>query len=236
MYTLARRFSKLNYWLLDLVAPPGCVVCGRVGTWLCAACAATFPLFLGPLCRRCGRPLPQAGLCAGCQEHPLQLGTLRSALIFEGQVRDALHVLKYRGGRSVAEPLGQIMARAWDAYHLQSDVLMPVPLFPNREARRGYNQAALLAKVLGRTLRIPVASQVLERVRNTRSQTRLNKEERQHNVAGAFALRTPVELTGWRVTLIDDVATTGATLDACAGVLLACGAREVNAFTLARAP
>jgi len=234
--SLIRTGRQLYHSISDLLFPPSCVQCQRLNVWLCLACAETWPLFTGPLCVRCGRPLPVPDICPGCRTHPLQLSTVRSALIFEGAIRDALHALKYRGGRQTAVPLAQVMAHAWAYHGLTSNVLMPVPLFPQREAQRGYNQATLLAKALGRILRLPVASQVLTRVRNTPSQTKLDKAARKHNVAGAFALRESLDLTGWRVTLIDDVATTGATLDACAAVLLASGATEVHAFTLARAP
>ncbi len=128
------------------------------------------------------------------------------------------------------------MAEAWQGAPLRSEVLVPVPLYPEREARRGYNQAALLARALGRYLELPVATRALVRIRNTASQTQLNREERRANVSGAFVLQKDVELAGRYVTLVDDVATTGATLEACAAALGAEGVKGVNAFTLARAP
>lgn len=118
---------------------------------------------------------------------------------------------------------------------MQSDVLVPVPLHLGREARRGYNQSALLAIALGQRLDVPVVLNALTRVRNTRSQTQLGFEERQTNVQGAFAATDAANLAGKRVTLIDDVATTGATLNACAEALLVHGVSQVSAFTLVHA-
>ena len=110
--------------------------------------------------------------------------------------------------------------------------LIPVPLHPEREQKRGYNQSVLLARELGRILNVPVVEDELVRTRNTASQTHLSREERLTNVAGAFACKTQHRFAGKRVTLIDDVATTGATLDASALALLAYGAEKVGAFTL----
>ncbi len=165
----------------------------------------------------------------------MRVNPVRSVFLFEGIVRDALHALKYRGGISVANSLLEPLARAWGAYPWRADLLVPVPLHAARELRRGYNQAAVVSVLLGRRLGLPVASRLLQRVRNTPSQTKLNRAERQQNVSEAFSCQ-PVDLTGYCVVLIDDVATTGATLDACAGALLDAGAKAVAAFTIARAP
>lgn len=134
------------------------------------------------------------------------------------------------------KPLTQSMVAAWRRQHMQSDILIPVPLYPSREIKRGYNQAALLARALGRELNLPVAIQALSRKRNTVSQTQLGRQARRENVQGAFHYTSEHSLAKKHVTLIDDVATTGATLNACAEVLLAHGVHSVNAFTLARAP
>ncbi len=227
----------LSYrWLLDLVAPPLCVGCRAVGVWLCAYCAAKIPLHVGPQCSRCGRPWTQSGLCTVCHEHPLQVNPVRSAYLFEEPIRSAIHAFKYRGGMQIVETLAPSLTQAWRASNMVSDLLVPVPLHARREARRGYNQAQVLTRVLGAQLALPTASRALRRVRDTASQTHLNREARHRNVAEAFAVFPELELTGLVVTLVDDVATTGATLNACAVVLLEAGAKAVNAFTLARAP
>jgi len=228
--------------VLDLFVPPRCVVCKHVGTWLCERCVPQIPLFTAPICPRCGRPLNVSEnrgtehLCAVCRAAPLQVAPVRAAFLFEGEIRDAIHALKYRGASDILKPLAGRIVESWHRHHLPSDVLVPVPLHANREAKRGYNQSMLIAKTLGRQVGLPVVSGALVRVRETASQTRLKRDERKRNVEAAFSCVTCAPFAGKQVTLVDDVATTGATLDACATALLACGAQSVNAFTLARAP
>ena len=127
------------------------------------------------------------------------------------------------------------MHEAWLTQEMRGELLVPVPLHPQREAKRGYNQAALLAVALGEEIGLPVAEQALQRVRNTASQTKLTRQERRVNVNAAFEMKTGADFQGKHVVLVDDVATTGATLEACAITLLQGGAKNVSAFTLARA-
>ncbi len=220
---------------LDVLFPPRCIVCGRVDAWLCQGCVPRLPWLRGPTCSRCGTPLERAGLCPRCREAPLRLIRIHSLLLFEGPLRTAIHRFKYQHGWPLARPLGELMANYWRTHPLPADVLVPVPLHPTRFLRRGYNQSALLAGELGKRVGLPLDESALQRVRATASQMRLKAEARRRNVAGAF--RCPDgRMEGRRVVLIDDVCTTGATLEACADALYAGGASEVRAMTLARAP
>ncbi len=234
--SLLRGGWELYRQVLDIFAPPCCVVCQKVGTWLCEACAHKIPPFYAPLCPRCGRPENSQSVCRVCQKTPLNVAPIRATFLFQGAIRDIIHALKYRGARNILPPLAEPMAEAWRYHKMESDLLIPVPLHANREAERGYNQSILIARTLGSQIGIPVAEGVLTRVRNTLSQTKLNQAERKKNVSDAFAYSAATQLDGKCVTLIDDVATTGATLEACAVVLVSNGAKRVNAFTLARAP
>ena len=208
--------------VLDLLFPPPCVGCGRGGHWLCPACVAA----IAPAPARQDRLAPLADLwVVGVYADPL---------------KRAIDRFKFKGQRRLAEPLGRLLIVT---YRRQTqarpgavpDVIVPVPLFPSHQAERGYNQSALLARVLGRGVGLPVIDGPLRRIRDTPQQARLNAEQRKRNVVDAFSCqpRHPA-LVGRSILLIDDVCTTGATLVECAGALLAGGAKEVRALVLAR--
>ncbi|GAB4558827.1 MAG: hypothetical protein Kow0047_04290 [Anaerolineae bacterium] len=175
------------------------------------------------------------GVCSICRHSPPPLTAIRSATEFQDPIREAIHRLKYRGCRDLAMPLAQLMYDRWPPDWGDVDLLAPVPLHPDRERARGYNQAALLARELANRLAVPLATHLLERVRATRPQVELSAQERRENVRGAFIVPRPEEARGAVVVLIDDVATTAATLSACADALWAAGVADVRAFTLARA-
>jgi ComF family protein len=153
---------------------------------------------------------------------------------FEGSLREAVHQFKYRPCRALGRPLGEWMAKN---VRLVSDIdiIMPVPLHTKRLRQRGFNQALLLAHRMSEAHRIPCSRDNLYRSRPTRPQVELTGAERIRNVAGAFALRKPGEVVERSVVLVDDVFTTGATMNECASVLKRAGAAQVTAFTLARA-
>ncbi len=207
---------------LDLLFPPRCVGCGRGGHWFCPACvAATAP---APVWNAGLEPL--AGLwVTGLYEDPLRL---------------AIHALKYDGKRQVAAPLARLLAATYrqqmpGSARPRFDAALPVPLHPKRQAERGYNQSALLARGLAREVGLPLREDLLRRARHTPQQVGLDHAQRRANVAGAFVCpsRHPA-LAGAALLLVDDVCTTGATLVACAETLRAAGARAVWGLTLAR--
>lgn len=155
---------------------------------------------------------------------------------FSGVVRDALHHLKYAGERRLAEPLGEAVARRWTVASAGGDLLVPVPVHRDRAARRGYDQAVLIATVAARRLGLPAVT-ALERWRSTTAQYELDRRHRAANVSGAFRTvggKAGEAIRGRWVVLVDDVMTTGATLSACAEALEAAGASAVSAVTVAR--
>ncbi len=187
-----------------------------------------------PFCVRCGDAAVADELCTRCQTFPLQIESIRSIVYFEGALRQAMHWLKYRGRTVLADPLGDLMAAYWTQQAVPIDVVVPVPLHAARLHERGYNQAALLAREMARRAGLAVDEQVLIRHRATDSQIKLDTNQRKENVHDAFRCSSN-GLAGKRVLLIDDVCTTGATLEACAIALYDGGARSVQALTLARA-
>jgi ComF family protein len=178
--------------------------------------------------------MPAPILCAPCRAHVSNLVNLRSVGYYATPLREAIHALKYSGVRALAEPLSALLADCLKVWSPPIEVIVPVPLHRSRVRYRGYNQASLLAQALGQRVCLPVCGDCLERQRATRSQVGLTAPERHSNVAGAFACTTN-SLHGTRVLLVDDVFTTGATLEASAQALLAAGALGVWALTLARA-
>jgi ComF family protein len=230
-------FQKSTQSLLNLLFPPRCVVCKASDSWLCQPCLSQIPLIHRPICQRCGTPLTSsAALCRQCQNHPLQfIAGIRSASYFDhNPIRPAIHFLKYRNHQAVAAALAQLLADAYRRFQLNVEVIVPIPLHTSRLRERGYNQCELLARQLSLSLNLPVNTTSLQRVRHTKSQMTLSAVERHQNLAGAFACRD-VSLAGRRVLLIDDVCTTGTTLDACAEALAQSGAASVWGLTLAKA-
>ncbi len=223
----------LGNGLLDLLFPPRCPGCGRVGALFCHDCQTQVELIPPTVCGRCGRPVTEAGLCTACRGHPSSLDGIVSAAIFGGPLRAAIHSLKYGNNRALAAALAGYMATAWRQRAYTADCIVPVPLHASREAERGYNQAALLARAIGPVLGLPVNEKLVVRHRATRQQALLSAAERHANVSGAFACRKTA--AGLRIVLVDDVCTTGSTLEACATALAAAGAASIWALTLARA-
>lgn len=221
---------------LDLLFPPRCQVCELPDQFpLCEGCWSAFPRVLPPVCQVCGRPLrgppDLVFTCMPCRHRHHHL-RVRAFGRYEGRLREAVHALKYGGKLALAEPLGRALAEVAAAEGLlaATDLVVPVPLHPRRQAHRGFNQAEELACSLGRAADKPVV-RALVRVRDTPSQTELDERQRRSNVRGAFQPRR--DLRGMRVLLVDDVVTTGSTLRECARVLKAAGAAEVRAVTVA---
>ena len=221
---------RLTGAALDLAFPAACSGCGREGDPLCAVC---LPALDARLALPGGTPI---GLPA---ELPAPLLQLESCAPFAGPVRAALHDLKYAGERRLAGPLGDALARRWARVGTGAEVVVPVPVHAERERRRGYDQAALIAEVAGERLGLPVV-RALERQRATIAQFELGRDERAANVDGAFRVRaghaTEVarSVAGRWILLVDDVVTTGATLAACAFALERAGAPAVSAIAVAR--
>lgn len=223
---------------LDLLFPPRCAGCGRGGFLLCPACWKTMQPLTTPFCARCGVALNSADeSCTFCRYQRLHLHGLRGVNSYQGPLRKAIHALKYEGQQRLAEPLGLLLARAVQRYSLHTDGIVPLPLHPQRQQQRGYNQAELLAEVCANYLKVPYLKNLVLRQRATRSQVDLTFHERQQNVAGAFVLAPTASsrVKSYRsLLLIDDVSTTGATLEACAAPLYAAGVQHIWGLVLSR--
>lgn len=232
-----QRFRQVIQSVLDLLFPPHCAACERGGHVLCPVCLAGIQPLQEPLCRLCGSPRVTEAICHSCRYHPLRLNGIRAAARFEAPLRPCIHALKYKGCKRIAGQLGTLLSETYRRYEMQADLIAPVPLHREREQQRGYNQAFLLAQVCAQQLGLPLCPEIVQRVRATSAQVDLNGAARRENVAGAFvcsAFSTTGRLVRRRILLIDDVATTGATLEACAAPLFEAGAAAVWGLVLAR--
>ena len=221
---------------LDMVFPPRCVYCGRLGSWLCDQCQEEAQPIGPDICIRCGNPLTVRGLCQQCrQDPPDPLRGIRGVFFYNGPIAQSIRSLKYHGVRPLAPILAAHLASYIEEHPVPFDGVIPVPLHPEKLASRGFNQSELLAGGVTETLGMPLRTDLLERTRATRPQAQLNRRQRLQNVADAFAPIEGVRLHGETLLLIDDVATTGATLRACARALRRAGAGDIWALTVARA-
>jgi ComF family protein len=228
--------------MLAVLLAPACAACGApldapTRGAVCGGCWSRVAPMSPPFCTTCAEPLPSwraistaERQCARCRRAGTAIAMARAIGAYDGALRDIVHALKYDGRRSLAAPIAARMrAHGADVLH-GADIVVPVPLHRTRLLRRGFNQAADLAGHLG----VPCQA-ALRRTRATPSQTDLPAARRHANVRDAFAVRRGAALDGRCVVLVDDVSTTGATLEACARVLRQAGAREVRALTAARA-
>lgn len=231
----ARPASRFSGRLLDLVFPTRCAGCGALGDLFCVACRGLVQPVPPPVCIRCGRPVQHEGRCTACRDASFEVAAIRAAAVYREPVSQAIHEFKYNGRKALSQPLGELLAAYWSGRRVSVDLVAAVPLHQRRLKERGFNQSHLLAETLCRTVGLPLLhEEVLRRERETQQQVHLGPEERRQNVSGAFAWNGPA-LAGARVLLIDDVATTGATLEACGEALHAAGAGRVWALTVARA-
>lgn len=233
--------------LASVFFPATCVLCKTIVEDLslalvCHRCWGQVVPFQGPVCVRCGYAFPSSNLqvpsplCGGCRRDYFQFDFARSYSDFQDPLKEIVHQFKYRAHPSLATPLAGLLFSAYSSHlrEFSSDILAPVPLHKSRERERGFNQSLLLAKGFSRLAHIPLRPHLLARTRATQTQAGLSRRARRLNLAGAFALSQKGEVSGKVVLLIDDVFTTGATLNECARLLKANGARRVNVLTLAR--
>ncbi len=240
---LRERLRVWGHVLLDLVYPPACVVCERAGPkmWpVCPVCLAAAQR-LGPnRCERCCRefPGPSEGAfrCANCSGRHFAFEHFATVYQAHGVVRTCVHALKYQRIRAVAPVLASWAAEALALPPLAGggfDSLVPVPLHPKKERIRGFNQSQLLAEALSRCTGIPVVPALVRQV-DTPTQTRFNRRQRMENLRSAFAPAKGICMNHLRPLLVDDILTTGSTLDECARALRGAGVRSVCAVTVAR--
>jgi ComF family protein len=251
------RLEPLLQWALvslgralsDSIFPRRCLVCqellpDRPNWYLCQACVGEIEPFRGPACSLCGRPFwtfgqgficPKA-LCGLCRAKPPPFAKARAFGLYQGPLKGLILRMKYRPEAKVAFALGRVLALGYPKLFgsVIPDVVVPVPLHTERFLEREFDQSVLMGRELGRTMGWPFR-RWLRRIRPTEPQSRLSRPRRRANVRGAFVLAPAAKPAGRRVLLVDDVITTGATVEEASRVLVASGAGEVYVYAAARA-
>jgi ComF family protein len=236
------------FWhaLIDFFFPPKCHFCGNSLGELpddhpCPVCTEKIKFFSHPRCPCCGLGFGDTPgedhLCSKCLTEERYFTRARAIGPYEGLMADAIHRFKYQGASRLAKPLGTFLAEYKDPEFPFSDfeLILSVPLHPRRLRQRGFNQSLLLARCVSRTHSISLDLTSLQRTLHTEPQTQLSGTERQKNIRGAFEVLRPERIAEKHILLIDDVFTTGATVQECSRVLLKAGAMGVDVLTLARA-
>ena len=231
---------------LDFFFPPLCHVCRQFietagPLHICNSCLEQFSFFdRQPLCTVCGIPFDGAGgdhICGKCLIHRPCFDAARAACLYDGPGMEMIHAFKYSQKSHLRKPLALLAVRELSGFveGIRPDLIVPVPLHGKRLRQRGFNQAVLLGELLSREWGVAMERRGLQRSRWTEPQINLTAEQRRENVKGAFAVRIPQAINGRRILLVDDVLTTGSTVDECARVLKRGGAAGVYVVTVARA-
>lgn len=238
MIELRPLATKICGSVLDIVLPVHCIGCGESDAYLCPDCRSSLPPLEPPYCEICADP-GVSGVCRDCQgltaSGGLSIQGIRAPFLMEGLVREAIHGFKYRNCRVAAPPLADAMAQFLEkqSQPLPGEVIVPVPIHRKKLRERGYNQAALLASELAKRTGLELEEKLLERTRHSPAQALSgSRQQRRENIHQAFDCRS--DASGKNILLVDDVCTTGSTMDACAAALAGAGAKSVWGVALAR--
>lgn len=230
---MKRQACLMAKGILDYLYPPRCPGCDRLlaqGQTICEDCSQKIRRAAEPVCKRCGKPMEyeRREYCADCfgKEHKYRQG--KAVFIYEGKIRQSMYRFKYSNKREYAAFYAAEAARLYKDWirRKQIEVIVPIPMYQGKKRRRGYNQAEVFAKALGRELGMPVDTGLVRRVRDTTPQKELNDKERRCNLKNAFQL-VPNIVKYKEILLVDDIYTTGSTMDAVAEVLLSAGVKNI---------
>lgn len=226
--------QKLKINVLDLFFPPRCVGCGVLGSLFCDECKINILFISEQTCPRCNKISPKGKFCNRCRPKVALSGIASSAYFREGNIKEAMHGFKYEGVSALGHDLSGFLTSIIGREKIKFDVIMFVPITKKRYSWRGYNQAEILARGISAYFQKPIVPGLLK-AKETKTQVGLQKKEREKNISGAFKFKgKKPQIKDKRILLVDDVVTTGTTLNECAKVLKSAGAREVWAITVAK--
>lgn len=227
-------FCYHHFWnALDWVFPPACSGCGKLSIRWCFECDSKLQNLPETICEICGYPIEGGIICSRCKNEQPNYSCMRSLYSYRDEIRNALHHLKYDSDLGVGEILAEKCASFLTSLDWKIDVILPVPLGKTRKKERGYNQAALIALPMALKLGLRYGGKNLVRVKETVSQVEYSAEQRKSNVHEAFKARGN-DLNGKNVLVIDDIITTGSTIDECAIALKGAGVKNVYGLSVAR--
>ena len=229
------RIFRTGWKFIDILFPPCCAGCGEWGERYCRTCVTNTQIISPNICQICGEPLgPSPGsICARCNNDTPFFTAVRSWSLFEDPLKKAIHKLKYQRNLGLGEVMARPMAKLLLDCDWDIDLITAVPLDKARELERGFNQSDILARPLSWLSNNSYRQDAIKRARNTRSQVGLSRDERIENMAEAF-IGNPEIVNAKSVLVVDDVITTGSTLNACSKSLIKSGAKRVFGLTLAR--
>jgi ComF family protein len=228
--------------LLDLIYPPRCIFCTEIIPFqeergICKRCRNTLPFIEGKVCQKCGKPIQDSDhrtTCFDCIKNSHVYDRGWAVFAYEGMVKDAIYRFKYGGHKEYGKYLGKLMAEKIK-YQISEegfDLIIPIPIHKRRKKERGYNQAEELAKSISSELGIPMDPFILARVKETSPQSGLSIVQRQNNIKKAFKIDDTINLHQMKILLIDDIYTTGTTINYCADLLKERGAKKVFFLSL----
>ncbi|OGB76175.1 hypothetical protein A2476_02620 [candidate division CPR3 bacterium RIFOXYC2_FULL_35_7] len=218
--------------ILDFLFPQKCLYCGQVGSVVCQNCVSQLPFPKTQICPICYNPSLIGKTHDFCQKR-YNLDGLTFCFYYDDKIKEAIKKIKYRNLFSYVDELVARGISKLDLEQFKDFMIIPVPLHEKRLKSRGFNQAEIIGKVLSGKLNIQLRTDILKRVKDTSSQVKLNKKAREENIKDAFTVNSKVKFKNMKALLVDDIFTSGATLNECAKILKKAGVQKVRGFTLA---
>lgn len=228
--------KKISAFVLDILFPVECINCGEEGKWICKNCAMLIKLTPQDHCPICAREEKTSRICFDCRNKTYLSGLVVGVPYRDNLVKKAIHLFKYRFLRDLSGFLSEILIKQFAGFADRNNfMVIPVPLHKKRLRWRGFNQSELLALAIAKHYNLEIDTNALSRLKNTIPQVEVaDRRKRIDNIKNAFVIIKPESVKDKKIMLIDDVATTMATLDECARVLRLAGAKEVWAAVIAR--
>jgi len=230
---ILQSLHNFSLSVLDWIFPPSCLGCGKEGVFICSKCFSDVNIVPANVCNTCGNFTSKKGYCPQCARYPISYSGFRAFAYYDGVIRKAIQQLKYHNDLGIGRYLSEFILKTYQRTTWDAEIIVPIPIGETKREQRGYNQAERLAKPLAEKLGLEYRPEVLIRIHERYSQVGLNVDERRANVRDAFMARSKY-VKGKKVLLVDDVFTSGATMEAASREIIQAGANKVWCITLAK--